>query len=562
MAANVLTRRSGGFALFHNSLLRATLILVALTVVVTWPQALHLATAVPDHDDPFFSMWRLGWLAHALPANPRYLFDGNIFHPHNLTLAYGDATLLEGLLASPWLWAGANLVLIYNLLLLTGIVSSGLGMFVLVRRLTNDADAALVSAALFSLAPYRIEHFMHLELQWTVWIPLTFWAIHRVFDHPIMWRGVLAGMLLALEVLSSLYYGVFLGMIVPGLIVLLAARRPRQARAAMAPLCVGAVLAACVLAVYAVPYFESAQVVGTRDRGETARYSAQIASYFTAPQHNWLWGWTSVRFEGNERHLFPTIVAVVLAVVAITKSTRRHFVWVYLALTILAIDLSLGLNGVVYRWLHQHIWLFQGFRAPARFAILAVCGLAILAGFGYEHVKRYVGKSALPLITVLVAIAVECASVPLRLVEVPRQAPDIYVFLGKSLPTDDRSVTIEFPMESGFSPLYMFWSTRHWHPLVNGYSGFTPPDYEETRTCMRTFPDGRSIARLRQLNVKYILVHQAYYSQKERTALLLAAARSPDLIPAGQYRDWIAMTQVFELRPVADPIDGGGEHQH
>src|SRR5262249_34253943 len=115
-----------------NSLAGAALLLCALAALVTWPQAWHLEARVVAHDDPLLSMWRLEWLAHALRTEPGHLFDGNIFYPHPRTLAYSDATLLEGLVAAPWLWAHVNPVLVYNLLLFGGIVSSGLGMFLLV----------------------------------------------------------------------------------------------------------------------------------------------------------------------------------------------------------------------------------------------------------------------------------------------------------------------------------------------------------------------------------------------------------------------------------------------
>jgi len=197
-----------------NSMAGAALLLSALAVMLTWPQAWYLGTRVVAHDDPLLSIWSLEWLAHALRTAPAHLFDGNIFYPHTRTLAYSDARLLEGLIAAPWLWAHVNPVLVYNLLLFGGIVSSGLGMFLLVRHLTGNPDAALVSAAIFALAPYRIAHLMHLELQWTMWMPLTLWAIHRVFDDGSMRHGVMAGAFLALQLLSCVYYGAFLAIIV------------------------------------------------------------------------------------------------------------------------------------------------------------------------------------------------------------------------------------------------------------------------------------------------------------------------------------------------------------
>lgn len=59
----------------------------------------------------------------------------------------------------------------------------------------------------------------------------------------------------------------------------------------------------------------------------------------------------------------------------------------------------------------------------------------------------------------------------------------------------------------------MFWSTYHWHRLVNGYSGYTPGDYLDTRTLMDTFPDAASVAHLAALNVRYVLVHQELYKR-------------------------------------------------
>jgi hypothetical protein len=84
---------------------------------------------------------------------------------------------------------------------------------------------------------------------------------------------------------------------------------------------------------------------------------------------------------------------------------------------------------------------------------------------------------------------------------------------------------------------------------VNGYSGFTPPDYLDTRERMRTFPDDEAIARLRKLDVRYVLVHQAYYDPDEYADLMERILHCADLRPIGRYRDWLADTQIFQLQP-------------
>src|SRR5439155_21522247 len=69
-------------------------------------QQLRAYTNVPDLGDPLFSMWRLAWVAHQLPLDPRHLFDANIFHPAMRTLAYSDAMIVPALIGAPALWLG------------------------------------------------------------------------------------------------------------------------------------------------------------------------------------------------------------------------------------------------------------------------------------------------------------------------------------------------------------------------------------------------------------------------------------------------------------------------
>jgi hypothetical protein len=354
--------------------------------------------------------------------------------------------------------------------------------------------------------------------------------------------------LLVLQAISSLYYGAFLGIIVAVLTILLAIGDPRQLRRALVPLCVGAAIALAAGAAYALPYVANTAVLGVRPAGEVATFSARLASYVTAPQENWLWGWTAFRFDGDELRLFPGIAATALAALAAGLTRRRSIVVTYFVVMAVAFAFSLGFNNPVYRLLYSHVWPMQGFRAPARFAILAGCALAVLAGFGFDFLQQRFSRGRVRsgvFVAVLVAVGIECGSAPMRLEELPRQVPDLYRFL-RIL---DRAVVIEMPiLDWDLAPVYMYWSTQHWHRLVNGYSGFFPPDYAETLDRLQGFPDDRSIERLRRLDVRYIVVHEAFYKPKEHAALLLRLGRREDIAPAGRYRDWAGAAQVFELK--------------
>ena len=247
----------------------------ALTVLMTWPQAREFATHAADHQDVYFNMWRLGWFAHALASSPSTLFQANIYYPEPNTLAFSDAMVVESLIASPLLWAGMRPVLVHNLLLLGAIVASAIAMFVLVNRLTRNRAAGVIAGIIFAFAPYRFEHYMHMELQWTIWMPLALWAVHRTIDSGRWQHGLQAGGFVALQMLSSVYYGIFLATILPLVTGLLLLTVPwPQALRAVKALAVGAAAAAIVCSIYALPYRAAARQVGLRPPDQIRQFSA------------------------------------------------------------------------------------------------------------------------------------------------------------------------------------------------------------------------------------------------------------------------------------------------
>jgi hypothetical protein len=101
------------------------------------------------------------------------------------------------------------------------------------------------------------------------------------------------------------------------------------------------------------------------------------------------------------------------------------------------------------------------------------------------------------------------------------------------LKDEPAAVLIELPMaERGVFHLnapYMLNSTLHWRPLVNGYSGFLPRSYDAHYEAMRTFPDDRSLAYLRQLGVTHVAVHSGGYRHPAGQEMLKTLPAVPGL---------------------------------
>ena len=518
-----------------------TILFVLLTAIMTWPQVLVLKTHALDHQDVFFNMWRLRWIAHALSTSPAHLFNGNIFEPERGVLAYSDAMLVEGVLAAPLQWAGMPPVLVHNLMLLGAIVASGVGIFVLARHLTGCVGGALAAGIIFSFAPYRFEHYMHMELQWTVWSPWALWALQRTIETGSTRFGLLAGLFLALQVTSSVYYGVFLFMLIAvvALLQLIPLRGRHLMRTARA-VALGGIVAASVSVVYSLPYSAASARVGTRSTSEIKTFSARPRDYRVATPTNLLYG---VSYAGApERRLSPGLLPPILALVGLLLVPPTIPAIAYLVALVVAFELSLGTYGHLYPLLYEHVGVFRGLRAPARASVFCLLFLGVLAAYG---MTALIAATKIPMRRVVAALV--CAIILLEykvgtlpLVPYPNEPPPLYVLLTR-LP---RGVVIEFPIPKPgapphHDPRFAYMSTFHWMPLLNGYSGFFPPSYLRRLARLEPFPDEESVASLRRENVRYVIVHQDGY-------------------PEGKYVDTVERLLDLGLTRLADFDDGWG----
>jgi hypothetical protein len=527
-----------------------TILFVLLTLIMTWPQARVLKTHAYEHQDVFFNLWRLRWIAHALSTSPAELFNANIFEPDRGVLAYSDAMLVEGVLAAPLLWAGVPPVLVHNLMLLGAIVASGVGNFVLARHLTGSVGGALAAGVIFAFAPYRFEHYMHLELQWTVWSPWAFWALQRTIETASIRFGLLTGLFLALQMTSSVYYGVFLFVLIAAvaLLQLLPLRGRRLVRTGRA-LVLGAALAASVSWVYSIPYTAAAARVGTRPADQVKENSAEPGDYRVATPTNVLYG--SMHLGGNERHLFPGILPPLLALVGLLLVPPTIPAIAYLIGLALAFELSLGANGLLYPLLYEYVGVFRGLRAPARASAFCLLFLGVLAAYGTAAVTAAMTarkrRAAAALVCAILLLEYRVGSLPL--VPYHNEPPPLY----RMLATLPRGVVAEFPIARvewapHLDPRFEYMSTFHWMPLLNGYSGFYPRSYLNRLVRLARFPDEASVASLRRENVRYVIVHDDNKFPDWDRIRVVERLLSLDLKGLGDFKDGWGVGTVMELK--------------
>jgi hypothetical protein len=365
------------------------------------------------------------------------------------------------------------------------------------------------------------------------WMPLCLWALHRTIKDGRLRDGFLTGGFLALQTLSSFYYGAFFAIyLLPiGAALIIGARRVRVGPVVRA-LAAGAGLAAVLVAPFVRPYFAARQSVGERPLAEVERYSAVPGDYLVADQWNTLFGSFSPERAARERQLFEGIVVPALALAALWPPISAARIG-YAAALALAFELSLGTHGTLYPWLWEHVVLIRGLRVPARMAIVVGLSLAILVGDAVARISR-AARSRLASVAVVTVIALAIAAeyhATVVLDDVWRKPPSVY----DALAEQPDAVLLELPLTApqiAQASVYMYFSTFHWHRMVDGYSGFSPRWYAEFVDRMAAFPDDRTIEDLRRRAVDYVVVHAAFYEPEDyrRLAARLAERRDVQLV--------------------------------
>ena len=532
-----------------------TLLFAVLTAVATWPQVLHPAS-VPPNQDSWLSLWRIAWIAHQLPRDPERLFAGNIYYPARGTLAFSDATLLQGALVSPLIWLGLPVPYAMTLLVLGSFVFAGVAAWLLVRELTGSSRAGLLAGLVFAFAPYRFDHYVHLELLWTGWMPLVLLAVHRAVDRGSWRAGVAFGLLFAAQGLSCIYYSVLFGtVLVAFCAVLVVGLSGAAVRRAVLSLGCGGLIAGALLAPYMTPYRQARTVVGERSIEEARVYSAKPADYLAATPDNRVYG--ALNAGPHEKQLFPGMLAILLALVALWPPISRQRI-AYLVALVLVVDLSFGPAGVSYDWLREYVVPYRGLRALARAGGVALLMVAVLAGFGWARLERtewLARRLPMPLVFValFVMMAAEYATTPRTLVAATITPAPVYEWLAAQA---DRRAVIELPMPDVdgpplHEPEFMYQSTFHWHPIVNGYSGHAPALYMDVRRAMRTFPSDEALERLKDLRVRYIVLHEHLLGAARYKAATDVLDVRVDLTRHGPFAGTSGESVVYVIAPEA-----------
>jgi hypothetical protein len=529
---------------------RALVIYIAAAAIYTWPLALHptsrLAAPVGP-GDPFLYLWVFGWVMGTILRNPLdvlngRVFNANIFHPAESTLAYSDHMILQSIVLSPIYAATGDVVLCYNVLLFTSLVFSGLAMHAFVRAVTGSTAGAYFAGLAWAFWPYRFAHLVHIQLQALYFLPLAFLFLHRLMAGRRTRDAVALGIVMGLQALSSVYYAVIGGVGIVVAAVALAVRIGRWRSSLIARrLVLAALIGAAIVAPVGWVYWRLQRDAGFgRSLYEASRNAATVRSYLQVPAENVVYGRTQLLPSGMlEQALFPGLVVIALAVVGTVRGRRgdaRPLVTAMLAVGALGFVLSLGPDGFrgLYALFQRYLFGFQAIRAPARFAVLVMFALTTLAALGLRELTRNKPNRVTWAGAVVLLAAFEWLNVPMPLAAAPPLQTAVGEWLGRE-PGPGAVVYLPLPLDVASTPA-MVQSLEHRRPLINGYSGQRPEFYNALADSLATFPSDESLLALNETGARFVVTPD------------VVAPPAPDLPWPLVERARLAGGVIYELR--------------
>ena len=506
---------------------RAAAVYCAAAIALTFPLVFNLTTrlgALQDVGDPFLNLWILGWGLRAWTTDPGSIlsgrvFDANIFFPAEGTLAYSEHFLLPALMLSPVYAITHDAVLCYNLLLLLSIAASGVAMHLFVRAVTGSDAGAYAAGLAWACWPFRTAHLLHIQLQALYFMPLALLFLHRVAARRRTRDALALAVLVALQIVASIYYGVMaaLVLLVAGATLAIATGQWRSSRL-WSRLAIAAAVALLLSLPVLVPYARTQQDEGFgRTLFEAANHSASLQAFTQVPPLNLLYGRSGLLDprppapgQRDRRHvehqLFPGLVVLTLAVVGFIRHWRsdaRPLVLSSFALTLVGVVLALGPDGfrLLYAWLHDHVYGFQAIRAPGRFAVIAMLGVATLAALGIRSLSG--GPKGLAPALAVFLLCAEYANAPLPLATAPERRTDVGQWLAQE-PIAGAVLHLPITADIENTP-FMVQSMEHWRPIVNGYSGQRPAYYSALVDSLSDLPSPTAFTALRDFDVRFVV---------------------------------------------------------
>jgi hypothetical protein len=466
--------------------------------IATWPRVLLFRSSLPSLGDPLQHLWIMRWYRTCLFEGRSPFLCPEIQYPVGGPLGCFSPLQFQALLYIPLSLLIRSDVLCYNLLWMFGIVTTGLGTFLLAWRVTGDRVCAAVGGMLAMLsAPMLFHASAHLELIYLGAFPLFLWTWLKLCEEPSRRRLVAAVGAYVLLASCAAYFAVYA--VFPAALYFVwrgVARGWRGAwpwfRNRLGWLAVfSALVVPCLAILFGNQIWALAQ-------GYALPHPVSGYQIFNTP----LWCFavpTGVHALGRaypsswyvnggpptgECCSYLGVVTLGLLAYAAALHVRFRDAWYWWACLVLLVVLSGGTAWTIAgheiplpgRWLKENLVLFRMIRVPSRFNLFAAVVAGVVAAGGLRHLLahlRWRWLRGVVLAGLTAGAVADLAMVPYSHTTIPNP-PGCYTFLQRTAPG---AAFLEVPQspstgtDTSLSAFCGYWQSFHRGRTNAGYCG-------------------------------------------------------------------------------------------
>lgn len=514
-------------AVLRESLVAFVAALVA-AIASTWPLATRLSTGARDRVDVLYEAWLIDWIGHAATSSAR-IFDPNLFHPAPAAATGADPLLGVALPLVSLRFMGFGPLAVHNIGLLLAIAFTAAAGYACGRVMTGARSAGVVVAAALAFGPVFTTEGGHIQIIACAGLPLAVLGAWLVVDsaravRPSTGAVALLSASLAWQITVSFYVAFYAA--IAGALVLVAQARHLR-RADLVRLAIGGAAFALIAVPLVAQYRRRPEPVPSL--GEALARVGPLSGDFVHTHPKLLvWGGLLGRGSGwfaLTGGAFPGLAIVVGAVLGAGYAWRsrdavvRRVGGVAAVLVGAGAVLALGAapsgprRFTPWRFAMQFVPPLRGLRAANRGIVVALVGLALLAALGVSWIAS---RLRLPPTAMAVGLAflivleglgswggtpqVETRAVDTYLAHDPSAGAVLYL----PVPVGDVASVFEWSQAE-----VAFRSTAHHRATVNGYGSYVPDSYFAMKRAVASLPDDASLAALRDLGVRFVVVDRA-----------------------------------------------------
>ncbi len=537
------------------------LFFILLTIISTYPLIVNIGTSIygypKHHGDPFGIIWGIWWFKYTLMHRISPDFISIVASPFGIDTT---GNIHQPVLEYPMklLALFFNEAITYNLIVILGFVLTAITMYFLVFYFTKNRSVSLLSGVIFSFYPDHVMHSaQHIGFAILWWIPLYVLFLFKLSEKRTYKNAFFCALFFSFVTLSNYYYGYFMVIFTTCFILYKigysyfnnkkVSLNIRTAKVILVTLIL------CVLIIVPFTYSifrailspSEMRIVETqtyvRAYKDLFKYAARWQDYFLPSEFHPFFGKMSTNYVKShwggrhyfERSLYLGFVPIFLSVLAIGKwvigkikntifeKNEDYIISFFLFSGAIALLFSLSPEITIGKlkipmpsfFMYKVIPMF---RVYARFGVLAMLSVSILAGMGLKYLLESIkkrGRRVIVTTCITSLLLFEFINIPpFHNIDLSK-TPAVYEWLAKE---EGNIIIAEYPLVRSIDERhydYLFYQRIHQKRVINGAQIDTFADAVRKEAGNIANPETPSL--LSYLGAKYVILHKDVYNPED-----------------------------------------------